>query len=93
MKVEVEAATEAVAVATGARHREPKKREKATRAAEIQADQRRKQTQAEASFLLAQPHRNRHGPLLSATGQEGQVVDAGQEATAESCAHRQCQRQ
>ena len=44
------------------------------------------------AFLLAQRHRNRQGCLLSVTGQKGQLVNAGQEPIAESCAHRRCQR-
>ena len=90
-KVVVEAAAEAVTVATGARHR-GQNTEKATRAAEIQVDQWRNQTQAQTSLLLAQRQRHRHGCLLSDTGQDGQVVHAGQKATAESCALCQCQR-
>ena len=62
------------------------------RAAQIQVNQWWQQAQAETPFPLAQRHRNRHWCLLSVAGQEGQLVDAGQEATAESGAHRQCQR-
>ena len=90
-KVVVEVATENVTTATRERHR-GQKTAKATRASEIQVDQWWQQAQAETPLLLAQRHRNRHGCLLSVTGQEGQLVDAGQEATAEKGAHRQCQR-
>ena len=66
------------------------KKSKATRAAEIQVDQWRKQAQAQTSLLLAQRHRHRYGCLLSDTGKRVRWSTLARQSTAESCAL--CQR-